>query len=175
MELRIINCGMLVVFYLRRFNMREVDYITKKMKKQKRIALIAHDNRKKDLIEWVRENKGKLGRHFLCGTGTTASLISDMVKLPVHAYKSGPLGGDQQIGARIAEGDIDFLIFFWDPLEAQPHDPDVKALLRIAVLYDIPVATNRSTADFLLTSPLMEEEYERKVIDFSKRMDRGIN
>ena len=98
-----------------------------------------------------------------------------MVKLPVHAYKSGPLGGDQQIGARIAEGDIDFLIFFWDPLEAQPHDPDVKALLRIAVLYDIPVATNRSTADFLLTSPLMEEEYERMVIDFSKRMDRGIN
>lgn len=142
------------------------------MKKQKRIALVAHDNRKKDLINWVKENKDKLGEHFLCGTGTTATLIWEIVKLPVHAYKSGPLGGDQQIGARIAEGDIDFLVFFWDPLEAQPHDPDVKALLRIAVLYDIPVANNQSTADFLLTSPLMDEEYERKVISFSKRMNR---
>lgn len=152
--------------------MRKDDYIPIRMKKQKRIALIAHDNRKKDLIEWVKLNKDKLGEHFLCGTGTTATLISEIVKLPVHAYKSGPLGGDQQIGARIAEGDIDFLVFFWDPLEAQPHDPDVKALLRIAVLYDIPVANNQSTADFLLTSPLMDEEYERKVISFSKRMNR---
>ncbi|NLV76176.1 MAG: methylglyoxal synthase [Tissierellia bacterium] len=152
--------------------MRKEDYTTIKMKKQKRIALVAHDNRKKDLINWVKENKDKLGEHFLCGTGTTATLIWEIVKLPVHAYKSGPLGGDQQIGARIAEGDIDFLVFFWDPLEAQPHDPDVKALLRIAVLYDIPVANNQSTADFLLTSPLMDEEYERKVISFSKRMNR---
>ncbi len=154
--------------------MRKDDYIPIRMKKQKRIALIAHDNRKKDLIEWVKLNKDKLGEHFLCGTGTTATLISEIVKLPVHAYKSGPLGGDQQIGARIAEGDIDFLVFFWDPLEAQPHDPDVKALLRIAVLYDIPVANNQSTADFLLTSPLMDEEYERKVINFSKRMNRIV-
>lgn len=138
------------------------------MEKQKRIALVAHDNRKKDLIQWVEINKEKLGRHFLCGTGTTAKLISEAAGLPVYAYKSGPLGGDLQIGARIAEGDIDILIFFWDPLEAQPHDPDVKALLRIAVLYDIPVANSRSTADFLLTSPLMEEEYERKPLDFSK-------
>lgn len=154
--------------------MRKEDYTTIKMKKQKRIALVAHDNRKKDLINWVKENKDKLGEHFLCGTGTTATLIWEIVKLPVHAYKSGPLGGDQQIGARIAEGDIDFLVFFWDPLEAQPHDPDVKALLRIAVLYDIPVANNQSTADFLLTSPLMDEEYERKVINFSKRMNRIV-
>ncbi|NMB08573.1 MAG: methylglyoxal synthase [Tissierellia bacterium] len=145
-----------------------------KINKQKRIALVAHDNRKKDLIQWVEINKDKLKMHFLCGTGTTAKLISETVKLPVKAFKSGPLGGDQQIGARIAEEEIDFLIFFWDPLEAQPHDPDVKALLRIAVLYDIPVANNWSTADFLLTSPLMEEEYERKVIDFSKRIHREI-
>ncbi len=147
-------------------------FITMKMEKQKRIALIAHDNKKKDLIKWVEFNKDTLGKHFLCGTGTTAKLISDKVSLPVKAFKSGPLGGDQQIGARIAEGDIDFMIFFWDPLEAQPHDPDVKALLRIAVLYDIPVANNRSTADFLLTSPLMDEEYKRKIIDHSSSIDR---
>lgn len=154
---------------------RQENFISIKMEKQKRIALVAHDNRKKDLVEWVEINKEKLGMHFLCGTGTTAKLISETVKLPVEAFKSGPLGGDQQIGARIAEGDIDFLIFFWDPLEAQPHDPDVKALLRIAVLYDIPVANNWSTADFLFTSPLMEEEYERKVVDFSKRIHRKID
>ena len=145
------------------------------MKKQKRIALVAHDNRKEDLIEWVDSNKEKLGRHFLCGTGTTAKLIGETTKLSVYAYKSGPLGGDQQIGARIAEGDIDILIFFWDPLEAQPHDPDVKALLRIAVLYDIPVANNRATADFLLTSPLMEEKYEIEFIDFSKKINRTFD
>lgn len=142
------------------------------MKKQKHIALIAHDHRKKDLIEWTREHKEKLNQHFLCGTGTTAKLISEKVGLPVKAFKSGPLGGDQQIGARIAEGKIDFMIFFWDPLTAQPHDPDVKALLRIAVLYDIPVANNQSTADFLLTSPLIDQEYERKIIDYSKRIDK---
>ncbi|HSH35364.1 methylglyoxal synthase [Schnuerera sp.] len=143
---------------------------TIKMGKQKRIALIAHDNRKKDMIQWVEINKDKLNKHFLCGTGTTATLISETINLPVKAFKSGPLGGDQQIGSRIAEGDIDFMIFFWDPLEAQPHDPDVKALLRIAVLYDIPVANNQSTADFLLSSPFMEEEYIRKLVDFSKDM-----
>lgn len=146
------------------------DFLTIKMGKQKRIALIAHDNRKKDLIEWVKLNKNKLSRHFLCGTGTTAKLITDTIKLPVKAFKSGPLGGDQQIGSRIVEGDIDFMIFFWDPLEAQPHDPDVKALLRIAVLYDIPVANNQSTADFLISSPFIEEEYERKVMNYSKRI-----
>ena len=132
--------------------------------KQKKIALIAHDHRKKDLIEWALKNKVLLGGHFLCGTGTTASLISEETGLPVRAYKSGPLGGDQQIGALIAEGKVDCMIFFWDPLSSQPHDPDVKALLRIAVLYDIPVAMNQSTADYLLTSPLMNEEHERHIM-----------
>ena len=150
------------------------DTITIKMGKQKRIALIAHDSRKEDLIKWVKANKEKLKYHYLCGTGTTAKLISDKVQLSVKGFKSGPLGGDQQVGARIVEGDIDFMIFFWDPLEAQPHDPDVKALLRIAVLYDIPVANNQSTADFLLTSPLMDKEYNRVVIDFSKRIYKRV-
>ncbi|HVI40934.1 MAG TPA: methylglyoxal synthase [Anaerovoracaceae bacterium] len=132
--------------------------------KQKKIALIAHDNRKKDLIEWALKNKELLGSHFLCGTGTTAFLIAEETGLPVRPYKSGPLGGDQQIGALIAEGKVDCMIFFWDPLSSQPHDPDVKALLRIAVLYDIPVAMNQSTADYLLTSPLMNEEHERHIM-----------
>lgn len=149
---------------------KEDSFKTIPMEKQKRIALIAHDHKKQDLIDWVKLNKDKLSMHFLCGTGTTAKLISEKVQLPVKGFNSGPLGGDQQVGSRIAEGEIDFMIFFWDPLEAQPHDPDVKALLRIAVLYNIPVATNQSTADFLLTSPLMNKEYNRKVIDYSKRI-----
>lgn len=136
------------------------------LSKKKKIALIAHDNMKKELIEWVRENKEILSRHYLVGTGTTAKLIEEKISLPIKGYKSGPFGGDQQIGARIAEGKIDFMIFFWDPLEAQPHDPDVKALLRIAVLYDIPVANNRATADFILSSPFMEKEYHRHIFDF---------
>ncbi len=138
-----------------------------KMEKQKNIALIAHDNKKDDLINWVKENRETLSKHFLCGTGTTSKRISESTELPVKAFKSGPLGGDQQIGARIVEGKIDMVIFFWDPLEAQPHDPDVKALLRIAVLYDIPIATNRSSADYILSSPLMDEEYVREIVDFS--------
>lgn len=148
----------------------EQDFTLIKMEKQKRIALVAHDNRKKDMIEWVMVNKEKLGKHFLCGTGTTAKLLAETTELPITAFNSGPLGGDQQIGSRIVEGNIDFMIFFWDPLAAQPHDPDVKALLRISALYDIPVASNQSTADFLLTSPLMEQEYNRKIIDYSKRI-----
>ena len=123
-------------------NERDNDYQLVPMGKQKHIALIAHDNRKQDLISWVAQNREVLSRHFLCGTGTTAKLISSQVGLPVTGYHSGPLGGDQQIGARISEGKIDFMIFFWDPLTAQPHDPDVKALLRIGALYDIPVAMN---------------------------------
>ncbi len=150
------------------------DYTIVKMKEQKNIALVAHDNRKEDLINWVKKNKEKIESHFLCGTGTTAKLIADATELPVIAFKSGPLGGDQQIGSRIAEGNIDFMVFFWDPLEAQPHDPDVKALLRIAVLYNIPVANNRSTADFLLSSPLMNCEYERKIIDYSKKISSRV-
>lgn len=146
------------------------DYTIVTMERQKSIALIAHDNRKKDLIKWVENNKAILTKHFLCGTGTTAKLIAAETDLPVTAFNSGPLGGDQQIGCRIVECKIDFMIFFWDPLSSQPHDPDVKALLRIAALYDIPVATNQSTADFLITSPLMNSTYDRKIIDYAKRI-----
>lgn len=145
------------------------------MREQKNIALIAHDNRKQELLHWVKNNKGGLCSHFLCGTGTTAKLIIEQTGLPVRAYKSGPMGGDVQIGACIANGDIDFMVFFWDPLTSQPHDPDVRALLRIAVLYDIPVAMNPSTADFLLTSTLMDKEYERNAIDYyGKIRDRNF-
>lgn len=136
------------------------------MEKQKRIALIAHDHLKDTLVEWCVKNKEELKKHFLCGTGTTSRLIAEATGLPVKAYKSGPLGGDLQIGAQIAEGDIDMMIFFWDPLEAQPHDPDIKALLRIAVVYDIPVATNRATADFLMNSAYIDALYEHELQDF---------
>ncbi|MDO4266661.1 MAG: methylglyoxal synthase, partial [Eubacteriales bacterium] len=139
--------------------------------KQKNIALIAHDGKKKDIIEWCEKHKEVLARHFLCGTGTTARMIADATGLPVKGFNSGPLGGDQQIGARIVEGKIDIVIFFSDPLTAQPHDPDVKALLRIAQVYDIPMANNRATADFLITSPLMEEEYSHTVINFKESVE----
>src|SRR5579864_4286570 len=129
----------------------------------KRIALIAHDNKKTDLLEWVRFNKELLARHELCATRTTGRLIAEHLGLPVAEFHSGPLGGDQQIGAKIAEGGVDFLIFFWDPLEPHPHDPDVRALLRIAVVWNIPVACNRASADFMISSPLMAHEYQRLV------------
>jgi len=132
--------------------------------KIKRIALIAHDAKKAELIEWVKKNRDILGKHFLCGTGTTGKLISEHTGLPVKLYMSGPLGGDQQIGSRIVEGRIDFVIFLWDPLEAQPHDPDIKALLRISAVYDIPIANNLATADFIINSSLMDEEYEHRGI-----------
>jgi methylglyoxal synthase len=138
---------------------------------QKKIALVAHDARKGDLLEWAQFNQGTLLKHELFGTGTTGSLIAREAGLPVKRFRSGPLGGDQQIGARIAEGGIDFLIFFWDPLEPQPHDPDVKALLRLAVLYNIPTACNRATADFLISSPFMMSEYQRIIPDYSKRLN----
>ncbi|MFT8347555.1 methylglyoxal synthase [Clostridium saccharoperbutylacetonicum] len=141
--------------------------VNNKIKKQKKIALIAHDNRKTDLISWVKKNSIILGKHFLCGTGTTSKLISEETSLPVKPYRSGPLGGDQQIGAAIVDGEVDFMIFFWDPLTSQPHDPDVKALLRIAVLFDIPVAMNQSSADFLLSSSFMDEEYEKNIVDYT--------
>ncbi|MEX0958643.1 MAG: methylglyoxal synthase [Burkholderiales bacterium] len=133
------------------------------MDARKRIALIAHDNRKPDLLEWVRYNRGTLSRHELCGTGTTGGLIAEELGLDIRRFKSGPLGGDQQVGTAIAEGQIDLVIFFWDPLMPQPHDVDVKALLRIAVAYNVPIACNRATADFLLSSPLLDVAYSRAV------------
>lgn len=139
-----------------------------KMGRRKRIALIAHDNKKPDLLEWARFNKGSLVKHELYATGTTGKILAEELGLEVTRFRSGPLGGDQQVGARITEGKIDFAIFFWDPLEPHPHDVDVKALLRIAVVYNIPIACNRASADFMISSPLMSEEYERIVIDFEK-------
>ena len=141
-----------------------------KIGKRKQIALVAHDYRKYDLIEWVKKNKDVLEKHYLCGTGTTARLVTEETGLKVKAYLSGPMGGDQQIGACIVNGDVDFMIFFWDPLTSQPHDPDVKALLRIAVLYDIPVAMNQATADFLLSSSIMQEEYQRNIVNYYNRI-----
>ena len=138
-----------------------------KMENVKNIVLIAHDSRKKDLLEWVQYNKEVLRQHKLFATGTTGSLIEKRTDLEVTRFKSGPLGGDQQVGARISDGELDILIFFWDPLEPQPHDPDVKALLRIAVLYNIPTACNRATADFLVASPLWHGEYERQLEDYA--------
>lgn len=140
------------------------------MGRRKRIVLIAHDNRKVDLLAWARYNKGTLSRHELYATGTTGSILSRELDLDITLFRSGPLGGDQQVGAKICEGAMDFVIFFWDPLEPQPHDVDVKALLRIAVVYNIPIACNRSTADFLISSPLMEEEYQRQLVDFDQRL-----
>ena len=148
----------------------EDNYITLTIGKKKNIALIAHDNKKQDLINWCLENKDILLQHSLCGTGTTARMITDRTGLQVKGYNSGPLGGDQQIGAKIVEGRIDFVIFFSDPLTAQPHDPDVKALLRIAQVYDIPIANNRASADFMIHSDYMNEEYEHEVINFKKNI-----
>ena len=147
----------------------------KKMEVTKNIALIAHDNRKQDLLEWVNENKDKLKIHNLFGTGSTSKLIKKELEINVKSYKSGPLGGDQQIGSKISEGKIDFMIFFWDPLTSQPHDPDVKALLRIAVLYDIPVAMNRATADFLFYSEFIDKEYTRKIINYEDRYQKKLD
>ena len=142
---------------------------------KKRIALVAHDNKKKDLLEWACFNRETLSHHHLFGTGTTGSLLENELGLPITQFKSGPLGGDQQIGAKISEGKIDFLIFFWDPLEPQPHDPDIKALLRLAVLYNIPTASNRATADFMISSPLMVEEYENPTPDLERyRQNRKL-
>ncbi|HIU67039.1 MAG TPA: methylglyoxal synthase [Candidatus Caccomorpha excrementavium] len=150
------------------------DYIYFTIGKQKHIALIAHDGKKRELVAWVERNADILKNHFLCGTGTTARLIAEQTGLPVKGYSSGPLGGDQQIGSRIVEGNIDFVVFLWDPLESQPNDPDVKALLRIAVVYDIPIANNLATADFLLNSAYMNNEYQRKVENFNKTMKERL-
>ena len=140
------------------------------MQKQMTVALIAHDNKKHEMIQWALTNKDFLSRFKLCGTGTTAKLVADATELEVKRYLSGPLGGDQQIGAKIVEGRVDCVVFFSDPLTAQPHDPDVKALLRIAQVYDIPIANNKATADFMITSPLMNAEYDHNVINFHQNI-----
>ncbi len=139
---------------------------------RKRIALVAHDNKKQDLLEWACFNRDLLVQHDLFATGTTGKLLSEQLDAPITSMQSGPLGGDQQIGARIAEGGIDLLIFFWDPLSPQPHDPDVKALLRIAVVWNIPVACDRATADYVISSPLMTEPYQRMQPDYSQHVQR---
>ncbi len=136
---------------------------TMRMERKKKIALIAHDNRKFDLLEWAKYNRNLLAEHELFATGTTGGLLATELELDIVKFRSGPLGGDQQIGAKITEGEIDFVIFFWDPLEPHPHDVDVKALLRIAVVYNIPIACNRATADFMVSSSLLSREYDRIV------------
>lgn len=140
------------------------------MGERKRIALIAHDNRKTDLLEWAHSNRDGLAAHELLATGTTGRLLSAELGLAVSCYRSGPLGGDQQIGAGIVEGRIDFVVFFWDPLEPHPHDVDVKALLRIAVVYNIPIACNRASADFMFSSPIMRREYRRFMTDAKEQI-----
>ena len=146
----------------------------RKLEARKRIALVAHDNKKKELIDWAIYNKQALSRHELVATGTTGKLLEDALDRSIKKLLSGPLGGDQQIGALIAEGQIDTLIFFWDPMEAQPHDPDIKALLRLAVTWNIPFACDRATADFLLTSPLMHESYTCKIPDYADYLKRDM-
>ncbi len=141
---------------------------------RKRIALVAHDNKKVELIEWARYNKTTLTKHQLFATGTTGRLIEDALDVHITRLLSGPLGGDQQIGALIAEGKIDVLIFFWDPMSAQPHDPDIKALLRLGVTWNIPIAMDRSSADFMLTSPLMHEAYEVILPDYNTYLKRSV-
>lgn len=149
-----------------------MEYAEMIMAARKRVAVVAHDKMKPELFDWVEQNLTLLSRHTLYATGTTGRLLEERVGIPVHRMESGPLGGDQQLGAKIAEGEIDFLLFFWDPLEAQPHDPDVRALLRIAAVWNIPVAQSRASADFMVSSPLMESEYRRRVRTYEEYRGR---
>lgn len=144
------------------------------LEKRKKIALIAHDNKKKDLIEWAVHNKKELAKHSLVATGTTGKLIEDALDQPITKLLSGPLGGDQQIGAMIATGDVDVIFFFFDPMEAQPHDSDVKALLRLAVAWNLPMACDRTTADFLMTSRFMQEEYTYELPNYTHYLNRKV-
>lgn len=142
---------------------------------RKRIAMVAHDNMKADLVEWAQYNRSVLARHDLLATGTTARVLESKLNLSVKGLQSGPLGGDQQLGGLIADQQVDVLIFFWDPLEPQPHDPDVKALLRVAVVWNLPVACNRATADFLVSSPLLDGSYSRRVPSYESHLNRSTN
>ena len=151
-----------------------MEYPVLPIEQKKRIALVAHDNKKDDLLEWAKFNEESLAQHLVYATGTTGKLLEQALSMDIITLQSGPLGGDQQIGAKIAEGEIDFVIFFWDPLQPQPHDVDVKALLRIAVVYNIPIACNRSTADFVISSPLAEEPYTPKLKDYSEYLERDV-
>ena len=144
------------------------------MELNKKIALVAHDHKKRDLVEWAKFNRDLLAHHKVFATGTTGLLLEKELKFPITKLQSGPLGGDQQIGAKIVDGEIDFLIFFWDPLEPQPHDPDVKALLRMAVVWNIPIACDRASADFIISSPLMDKTYTRLVPDYDTYRSRPI-
>ena len=144
------------------------------MEHDKKIALVAHDNKKRALVEWAKYNRELLAHHIVYATGTTGEILEQELGMKVTKLHSGPLGGDQQIGAKIADNEIDFLIFFWDPLEPQPHDPDVKALLRMAVVWNIPIACNRATADFMISSPLMDEEYHRLLPEYDQYRNRLI-
>ncbi|MBI4527076.1 MAG: methylglyoxal synthase [Deltaproteobacteria bacterium] len=152
-----------------------MDYKNIAMAPAKKIALVAHDNKKQDLFAWAKFNRNLLVRHRLYATGTTGTVLEEELQLEIIKLESGPLGGDQQIGAKISEGEIDFVIFFWDPLEPLPHDPDIKALLRIAMVWNIPVACNRASADFMISSPLMESAYQRLVPDYSDYRGRLEN
>lgn len=145
------------------------------MEHDKKIALVAHDHKKQDLVEWAKFNRDLLAHHEIYATGTTGQILEKELGLKISKLKSGPLGGDQQIGAKIVEGEINFLIFFWDPLEPQPHDPDVKALLRMAVVWNIPIASNRASADFMISSPLMDNPYDRLVPDYSGYTSRKFS
>src|SRR3989337_3029746 len=145
------------------------------MRPDKKIALVAHDNKNRDLLEWAKFNRDLLAHHDVYATGTTGAMLGRELDFKIHYLQSGPLGGDQQIGAKIVDNEIDFLIFFWDPLEPLPHDPDVKALLRMAVVWNIPIACNRASADFMISSPLMDGEYDRLVPDYEAYRTRPID
>jgi methylglyoxal synthase len=144
------------------------------VKEKKGIALVAHDNKKSALSDWAKFNRDHLAMHNLYATGTTGKILEKVLDLPINKLKSGPLGGDQQLGAKIVDGEIDFVIFFWDPLQAQPHDPDVKALLRVAVVWNVPIACNRASADMIISSPLMVEAYRREQPDYESYQEREI-
>jgi len=145
------------------------------MEPDKKIALVAHDNKKRDLVEWAKFNRDLLAHHEVYATGTTGDILEGVLGFKINRLQSGPLGGDQQIGAKIVDNEIDFLIFFWDPLEPMPHDPDVKALLRMAVVWNIPIACNRASADFMISSPLMDGKYDRLVPDYEQYRIRKID